>query len=282
MRQYRWGFRLRSYEGDAWGQLSSAGLLRYFEQSAVDAAADAGYGSEFHDARNSGWVIRRMYLVIDAPMRAGSDLEIVTWASHFARVRGGREYRVHHPRSDRVLARGLAEWVYVDRQTLAPLALPKELAQDFATPGAPLGSYDPPVVAPLDTQPEFTAARTAEWHEADAFAHVNNAVYAEWLDEAVKLALAELGWSTRSLMEAGLQLRGEYHALDYRRAAVPEDRVQIITRIEGVSGRLLAVRQVLTDEVGATYITASSVYGWRTIDGEPSGPPEGWNLGTGL
>ncbi|HYP41537.1 MAG TPA: thioesterase family protein [Chloroflexia bacterium] len=276
VREYKWRFTVRSYEGDAWGQLSAAWLLRYFEQSAVEAAADAGYGSEFHDKHGSAWVIRRMSLLMSGPMMPGQELEIATWISHFARVRGGREYRVSDVRSDKPLASGLAEWVYVDRHTLSPKAIPKELAVDFDTPGAPLGSYDAPPVARLELQPEFTVHRVAEWHEADSLGHVNNAVYADWLDDAVRAAIDAMGWNTAALRDQGLQLQGEHYSLDYKRETIPGDQVTVTTRIEGISGRLCALRQTIANADGTTLIANSAVYGWRTTAGEPTGPPEGW------
>jgi YbgC/YbaW family acyl-CoA thioester hydrolase len=283
VREYRWRFTIRSYEGDAWGQLSAVGLLRYFEQSAVEAAADAGYGSQFHDEHGSAWVIRRMALLMPGTMRPGQELEIATWISHFARVRGGREYRVSDMASGQPLASGLAEWVYVDRRTLSPIAIPKQLAVDFATPGAPLGSYDAPLVAHLERQPEFTINRVAEWHEADSLGHVNNAVYADWLDDATRAAIAAMGWNTAALRDQGLQLRGEHYSLDYKRETIPGDRVTVTTRIEGISGRLCAVRQTIAGADGTTLIGNSAVYGWRTNAGEPTDPPEGWtDEGLGL
>jgi acyl-CoA thioesterase FadM len=275
-REYRWRFTVRSYEGDAWGQLSAAGLLRYFEQSAVAAAADAGYGSEFHDEHGSAWVIRRMALLMPGPMRPWQELEIATWISHFARVRGGREYRVSDVASGAPLASGLAEWVYVDRHTLSPKAIPKQLAVDFDTPGAPLGSYDAPPVPHLEGQPEFTVHRVAE-------GHVNTAVYADWLDDAMRAAIDAMGWNTATLRGQGLQLRGEHYSLDYRRGAIPGDHVTVITRVEGISGRLCAIRQRITDVEGLDLVANSAVYGWRTIEGEPTGPPEGWaDEGSGI
>ncbi|HEX9990629.1 MAG TPA: thioesterase family protein [Chloroflexia bacterium] len=276
VREYKWRFAVRSYEGDAWGQLSAAGLLRYFEQSAVAAAADAGYGSQFHDEHGSAWVIRRMALLMQSSMRPGQELEIATWISHFSRVRGGREYRVSDTASGEPLASGLAEWVYVDRHTLSPKAIPKELAIDFATPGAPLGSYDAPPVARLEQQPEFTIHRVAEWHEADSLGHVNNAVYADWLDDAVRAAMDATGWNTGALRNQGLQLRGEHYSLDYRRETIPGDQVTVTTRIEGISGRLCALHQTIANADGTILIGNSAVYGWRTNAGEPADPPEGW------
>ena len=40
----------------------------------------------------------------------------------------------------------------------------------------------------------------------------------------------------------GLHLRGEYYNLNYKRAALPGDRLRIVTQIEGVAGPFCAVR----------------------------------------
>lgn len=280
MREFHWRLGVRSYEWDAWGQVSSAVMLRYFEQSAVGAAADAGYGKEFHRRYNSGWVIRRMTLLMHSPMRGGDELELVTWISHFARVRGGREYRVHNAESGKLVATGLAEWVYVNRDTLAPMAIPRELAIDFSTPGAPIYTYSIPPVRELEEQEgrEFQVERVAQWHEADSLGHVNNAIYADWLDDALRAASDRLGPSTGELRARGLQLRGEAYSLDYKRAAVPGDQLVISTQLTGMEGRLVSVRQAIKDKSGIEMVLAKSVYGWRTSDGEPAGAPEGWGI----
>src|SRR5438067_838696 len=98
-RTYTWQHTVRSYEGDAWGQLQPSGVLRLLERSAIIAAADAGYGREFHEEHGTAWVVRRMTLLLPNVAHSGDELEISTWAAHFTRVRGLREYRLHNASS---------------------------------------------------------------------------------------------------------------------------------------------------------------------------------------
>lgn len=274
VREYCWRLRVRSYETDAWGQVPASGILRYFEQSAVAAAADAGYGSDFHRENNSAWVVRRMSLLTPTPIRGGTELEITTWISHFARVRGGREYRITNRATGELLASGLAEWVYLNRQTLAPLAIPPHVAADFDPPGAPIGQYDLPSVAAESAAREFVTERIAEWHEADSMGHVNNAVYADWLDDALNAALEETGYMIKALREKNIQLRGEHYKLDYKRGTLPGDKLRIATRISGrhMSGQesLYALDQAITAPDNTQLLTASSIYRWRTSGGDPA------------
>lgn len=276
VREYTWQFNVRSYEADAWGMASTSGILRYLEQSAVTAAADAGYGGDFHRERNSAWIVRRITLLMYEPARQADEIQITTWISHFAKVRGGREYRIRNAATGQPLYTALTEWVYVSRETLKPIAIPPQLAVGFSTPGAPLGIYDPPQVETNTHHASFTTERTAEWHEADSMAHINNANYADWLDDAVRSAIGELGWNMGALQQLGLHLRGEYYNLNYKRAALPGDKLQIATQITGVSGRLCSFSQSITDADGAEALTSNSIYGWRNRHGEPTNPPEGW------
>ncbi len=268
VREYRWQFKVRSYETDAWGQVPASGILRYLEQAAVAAAADAGYGSEFHRESNSAWVVRRMSLLAPTPVRGGAELEITTWISHFARVRGGREYRITNIQTGELLATGLAEWVYLNRQTLAPIAIPPHVAADFDPPGAPIGQYDLPSIAADDAPPEFITERTAQWHEADSMGHVNNAVYADWLDDALSAVLEGMGYSIKALREENIQLRGEHYKLDYKRGTLPGDKLRIATRISGRQDSLYAVDQAITAPDSTQLLTASSIYRWRTSGGD--------------
>jgi YbgC/YbaW family acyl-CoA thioester hydrolase len=266
MREFRWQLKVRSYEGDAWGCLSSAWLLRYLEHSAVIAAADVGYGTQFHEENRSAWVIRRMTLLMPKLIRLDQDLEIATWISHFAKVRGGREYRVFGT-SGELLASGIAEWVYMDRATLTPIAIPQQTAIDFEVPGAPLGNYDPPTLEPAEGTEgwEHSMQRTAYWHECDSLAHVNNAVYAGWLDDAMFAAIGAHGTSVAERREGGLRLGGVYYKLDYKRAALPGDELTITTRLERQSGPSYAVSQRILFPDGSEQLTASSIYSWQSV-----------------
>ena len=275
VREFTWRFQVRSYETDAWGMVPTAGILRYLEQSAVAAAADAGYGAEFHRENNSAWVVRRMRLLMHAPVQQIADLALTTWLSTLARVRGGREYRLDDAASGATLYTAVAEWVYMDRESFTPIAIPRNIEADFDVPGHDLQLYEMPSVEP-GNYAEFSMTRRAEWYDADSMGHVNNAVYAQWLDEAVLASLESAGFSIAALRLSGLHLRGEYYSLNYRRSALPGDPIRVVTCFAGISGRVCAVRQSIRSLEDAEILGAESVYGWRGPEGLPADPPPGW------
>ena len=104
--------------------------------------------------------------------------------------------------------------------------------------------------------------RRAEWHEADSLGHVNNTVYADWLDEALYRTFESAGYNFASLRAEGKHLRGCYYNLSYKRSALPGDKVQIITQCASTSGALIPVTQSITAEDGSELLTASSIYTW--------------------
>jgi acyl-CoA thioesterase FadM len=260
VRTFTWLHTVRSYEGDAAGEMPPGGLLRLCEQIAVLAATDAGYDNAFHLANNSAWVVHRMTMLLDAPARLEDDLELTTWASHFTRVRGGREYRIRNLTTGRDVASALAEWVYVDRTRQTPKSIPTAVQADFDIPGAPLGTYDPPTVAPLDHPLEQVTERVADWHEVDSMRHVNNAVYADWLYSALWSALRVAGRDPRAMVERGERLRACYFDIAYRRAALPGDHVRIATRITALDGPLIEARQSILGLDNAEMVTAHTIY----------------------
>jgi len=276
VRVYSFQPSVSNAEGDIWGQLPPSGVLRLFEQAAVAAAADAGFGSEFHRAHGTAWVIRRLTFLMRAPAHLGDRLQMSTWLSHAARARAYREYRLENFAEPGIslVATGIAEWVYIDRETVTPRHIPKEIEADFELPGEPVGSYEPPSVEPLENPVETCTERVAEWYECDSMGHVNNAVYVDWLDSGVRAGMEAMGWHVAALRRDGLQLRGEYFALEYKRPALPGDLLTTTTRFEGLSGRLCRVRQFIQDTGDIDLLEATSVYGWADKSGQPAGAPE--------
>ena len=83
-------------------------------------------------------------------------------------------------------------------------------------------------------------------------------------------ALARFGLANEALKEQGRQLRGEHYRLDYRKAAVPGDRLVIKTTMGGLSGRLHAIEQSVTNSEGSEVLVAQSIYSWQSSQGEPT------------
>src|SRR5690349_20555877 len=95
------------------------------------------------------------------------------------------------------MARGIANWVYIDEKKLTPARIDPEIRAMFER-------HDPPILAPLEkvtfeTQSpalfEWTSTRRAQFYEADSAQHINNAVYVDWLEESIRDALDARGYA---------------------------------------------------------------------------------------
>jgi acyl-CoA thioester hydrolase len=131
-----------------------------------------------------------------------------------------------------LLVRASADWVYVDRRTLWPARIPAEAIALLPANGryaVPPARLVPALPAAVQLR-EFVCRRRVQRHEVDGMAHVNNAMYVTWLEQAVIDALAEWlpaegdnGWPC-----------WRRHQIEYLSAILPGDEVEIVTRLVGL------------------------------------------------
>jgi acyl-CoA thioester hydrolase len=123
---------------------------------------------------------------------------------------------------------------------------------------APPFDFPTPHVIELSVQPD----------EIDAYDHVNNAVYLNWLDRAAWSHSASLGVPLEQCLALRRGMAAQRIEIDYLRAAVHGDRIQAATWIVSGDGRLRAERRFqirrMTD--GATLARARIDYVCINLD----------------
>ena len=96
---------------------------------------------------------------------------------------------------------------------------------------------------------EHSCDVVVRWYECDTYGHVNNAVYLHYLEFARENYMRDLGISFSDMRASGIGLVVARVSIDYRRPAMPEDRLTIITRplkrtrIGGVLGQRVLRRK---------------------------------------
>jgi acyl-CoA thioester hydrolase len=211
---------------DAFGELRSAVLLRFLQETATRASTAAGFDPAFYERHGTLWLVRRTTLTQLAPIRYGDDLEATTWIADFRRVRSRRDYEVHA--GDGLVARASTDWVYVDRASVRPRRIPIELQAAFGLEGAePLARLPFPAGVPPAHAARST--RRIELHDLDALRHVNNATYAHYIEQAAHDADTAVGWPLAVQLAAGGRFRTVAHDLEYLDAAVYGDELVIVT-----------------------------------------------------
>src|SRR5919108_812486 len=125
--KYTAHFSIRHYELNWHGELPNSTLQRLFQETAMQASADAGFGAQWYLEHKSVWVIHQMTLEHARPIHYLDELEITTWVSDFQRVRSHREYLARNATTNEIVARGRAYWAHLNRETLTPMRTPIDL-----------------------------------------------------------------------------------------------------------------------------------------------------------
>ena len=200
-------YRVRFDEAGPDGLLRTSVLLRMAQDLAWFHSSARGFTREWYRERGLTWLARAAEVTVLGRIQVGDEIvgttQVVGWRRVWARRR-----------TDFVDAEGQpVAWTHVDWVLLdakgAPTRVPKEFDGHFWAPEAtfPLGRV------------QLTEPPTAAWHatfrvrpqELDPMDHVNNAVYADWLDEQV-LAAGD-GLAVRAIPRVV--------RLEYARAAEP-------------------------------------------------------------
>jgi acyl-CoA thioester hydrolase len=270
-RKYVWRLQVRIYELNALGRVNNTMYARYLEEAAVRASADAGYGYTWYAENGTIWVIRKLYLRYDAPAVYGDELEITTWVADFRRVQSHREYEVRRVRDGRMVLRGRANWVYVDRETLRPLRIPLAMMRDFGSAGE-LPDIGTRIhrARRIDGAYRYRQQRKVQRYELDSVGHVNHAVYLDWIEQAVLEAMASVGYTEARMREEAFLILAGAHEAEYLRGATDGDPIEIVSvpyELGGVRGAWR--HEVRHGETGELLARDYNVGVFAGLDGRP-------------
>lgn len=213
-------YRVRFDEAGPDGRLRTSGLLRYTQDLAARHSDALGYDRAWYRERGLTWLVRTAELEIREPIPYGADMLGTTRVVGFRRVWSRRETTFRVGTGTAAIVR--IDWVLLDQRG-TPTRIPSEFEVFF--PGS-----EPSAGLQLGRvtlgEPPADAARRAisvRPQELDPLDHVNNAVYADWLDEAM-LAAAAAGEGAAIVRALPRRVR-----LEYALAAEPGDAVETVS-----------------------------------------------------
>jgi len=223
MLRYESRYRVQLYDVNAFGELHPTGLLRFMQQTASDASAAAGFDVEWYDRQGTIWLIRRTVVESLRPALYRDELAVRTWVSDIRRVRSQRDYEVWRRRDETLLARGWSDWVYVDAARGKPVRAPEELQRGLMPDG--VVAQEREMRRPSEPPPHaFRTDRRVEFAAIDSVVHVNNALYATYIEQDLWDALAAHGWLLDPFAR-GPRLRLRRHDIEYFEAALYGDQI---------------------------------------------------------
>ena len=179
------GYRVRFDEAGPDGATRTSTLLRYAQDIAWRHSEEMGFDREWYQARALGWVVRGVELELHAAIRLGQTLRVSTavvghrriWARRLAEARLA---------DGRLAARVTTDWVLLDARGRI-VRIPADFGVAFLNPE--VQSEILRVPAP-EGPPAHTLELAVRPRDLDPLDHVNNAVYVDWIDEALEAA----GW----------------------------------------------------------------------------------------
>jgi acyl-ACP thioesterase len=202
-------YRVRFDEAGPDGRLRTSGLMRYAQDVAWQHSTALGFGRDWYLERGLTWLVRSAELEVLEAIPMGVDIvaetRVVGQKRVWARRRG--EFR---DAAGTVLAWVHTDWVMIDARG-ALIRIPDVFGEVFRIPEA-TGQISRVALPPT---PSGARARSfaVRPHELDPMDHVNNAVYLDWLEEAVLAAAA--GTASRAQIDA----LPRHYFLEYTAAA---------------------------------------------------------------
>jgi acyl-ACP thioesterase len=202
-------YRVRFDEAGPDGRLRTSGLMRYAQDLAWQHSTALGFGRDWYLKRALTWVVRSAELEVLAAIPMGVDVvartQVVGQRRVWARRRG--EFRGE---DGNLVAWVHTDWVLIDARG-ALTRIPDVFGEAFKVPEVP-GQVNR---VPLPPTPDRALRRSfaVRHYELDPADHVNNAVYLDWLEEAVIAA------SSADETGAGLDALPRRYRLEYAAAA---------------------------------------------------------------
>ena len=199
--------RVRFEECQPGGAIRASSLLRYAQDIAWVHSETAGFDRAWYAERDLAWLVRSQTLEVVGAGGFGRTILVATEVTAIRRVLARRRTEIHESTGE-LLATVETDWL-MTAGGLTPTRVPAEIESTFPAVEA---TFEPARVQLPNTPPD---AHRRAFHvrrsEVDPMAHVNNAVYLDYLEEA----LAEVGAAD------ALAIRPRHYRLEYQRAAEP-------------------------------------------------------------
>ena len=127
---YPYEFNIPEEAMDENGHVNNVMYVQWMQDAAVRHYEAMG-GRQITIDLGATWVVRSHTIEYLRPAFAGERIRVLTWVATMRRVRSLRRYRFVRLEDGQELVRGETDWVFVDVNSGAPQAIPKEVTELF-------------------------------------------------------------------------------------------------------------------------------------------------------
>src|SRR5689334_14709327 len=182
---YLAAYRVRFDEAGPDGNLRTSALLRYAQDVAWRHSEQLGFDRAWYQERGLGWVVRGVDLEVAAAIPLGTTLRVSTAVVGHRRIWARRLGECRFA-DGRLAARVTTDWVLLDGRGRV-VRIPDDFGVAFTNPEVRSEILR---LAPETGDPVARHSLAVRPSDLDPIDHVNNAVYVDWLEEAVE----SVGW----------------------------------------------------------------------------------------
>lgn len=193
---YEMDYRVDSRDVDLFNQCRPSAVLGFLQEAATQAAIDLGVaGPQIKEKYNCLWMVTRNWVELDAPLRWNDLIHVKTWHRGASGASSYRDFDLS--RDGKPIGQGASIWVMVDVDERRLFRM-KNLTEFQGTDG---GGLNKTIKLRRPAMPEAFDARTQRvlgYSDTDINGHVNNAHYADFACDSLRLERLGRGKFVRS------------------------------------------------------------------------------------
>ncbi len=223
-------FRIRSYECDLYGHVNNSNYLRFLQETALTASAEAGYPPPHLSELGATWWTDWIDFEYLLPLQYGDSVLVKTRPTGLQDQVLFQSFEYLRLESNELAARARASSRIVDIKTRHPFDIPIEIekASPSADTTGQTAARDFPD-APPPPPGAFLINRCVNWQELNARGQVDPAVLLGYVEECGMQVIAAHHWPVERLLEENMGILLRRNLIHYLHPAEFQDELEIKT-----------------------------------------------------
>lgn len=271
--------QVRPADCDTYGHVNNAAYISYMEYAFTIWLHRLGFdiGSAWKLAGTDSWQPAEIAAVYTRPAYIGQTLQATIWAEEAGSKHIVTGCAISHPAGETAL-QAYAKWRRVDRYTGEALPIPPEIiAAVSAAQHKPAGAKTPTlqiVPVPERELPIFCWSHNVRRSEIRAGDWVHPAAIFHWIEEAIYVASASVGWPAERIVGEGMIIVQHRHDLQINVLPRRGETVKLVSRVVDVRKIRGTWRHDIVRQADGVLLAQNwSVGVFMTRDGRPCRPP---------
>ncbi len=220
-------YLIRSYEGDAAGNLRIVTLFNIMQDVADFHASELGLGLDFCRSKGLAWVGANYHVKITKLPKIHQKITVSSWPAVEKKLGAVREFMIKDE-ADNELIRASSQWILIDFAKKRPVSLKENLPEYQIIPERAIET-DFDKIENCNKEATKTEFKI-RFDDIDVNGHVNNAIYPLWATESLDCA--------------------------FRKSHTPIE-IEIAFKKEALFGENIEVASVLDDVTSRHYISSA-------------------------